>query len=115
MLDPTGRVLQSVQPFEPANGANDSSGVGASGLHLLPAPFVGQWRDPTRKDLHNVARPRNIQINNNKFEGRFPQAVIMTGNCVDYAGAVDVKDNAAARFRLYCPVVTSARNVSAVR
>ena len=89
---------------------NNSAGVKAAGLRLLPRDFSGRWRDPDRIDPTNVARVWGVNIIGNTMEGKYPLSMIMTGNCVDYKGEVIVKDNSAADFGFYCETVSLIGN-----
>lgn len=82
---------------------NDSATVTANGLHILPAPFSQGWIDPERLDSVRGAKVREVIVRDNKFEGRYPQRAIMTGNCVDYVGPVRIQRNSARGYQFYCP------------
>ena len=81
---------------------NDSPSVIATGLHVSPVLFSGPWSDPERIEFGSIASVWDVAIQRNKVGGRFPQSLIMTGNCVNYKGKVTVQDNVAAGFSFYC-------------
>lgn len=89
---------------------NDSELVIATGIHLLPARFSADWDDPDNQDSLKVARVWGVTVSGNTMGGKFPQKLIMTGNCDEYIGKVLIKDNVAKGYQLYCPHVINANN-----
>lgn len=89
---------------------NDSKYVKASAIHLLPARFKAKWMDPDSRDGVNMARVYDVSITGNVAAGKYPQNIIMTGKCVDYVGNVQVRDNVAKKYQLFCGKVVSAGN-----
>jgi hypothetical protein len=81
---------------------NDSSSVIATGLHVSPVLFSGPWHDPEGIESGSIASVWDVDIRRNRSEGKYPQNLIMTGNCVNYKGRVTVRDNAARDFSFYC-------------
>lgn len=92
------------------NVVNDSAAVTATALHLLPAAFTGLWSDPDHVDYSNIARVRDVDIANNVSKGKYPKEMIMTGNCIDYEGSINVKNNKASGFKFYCGKVDIKNN-----
>ncbi|MES2406651.1 MAG: hypothetical protein V4528_04925 [Pseudomonadota bacterium] len=91
---------------------NDSATVTATALHLLPATFTGLWRDPDHVDHSNIARVRDVVITNNVSKGKYPLEMIMSGNCIDYDGRINVNNNTASGFKFYCNKVDIKSNFS---
>lgn len=82
---------------------NDSALIKkASGLHLLPARFSKKWKDPTRMDDGDIARVWEVVITDNVSIGKYPLGFRMTGDCRDYMGPVQVKNNTANFHKFYC-------------
>ncbi|HEY2463012.1 MAG TPA: glycosyl hydrolase family 28-related protein [Steroidobacteraceae bacterium] len=94
---------------------NDSPSVMATGLHVSPVLFSGPWSDPEGIEFGSIASVWDVAIERNKSGGKFPQSLIMTGNCVNYKGKVIVQDNVAADFSFYCgsTVFPKDRNIRA--
>jgi hypothetical protein len=89
---------------------NDSSGVKAAGLRLLPAIFSGPWRDPDRIDPPRVARVWGVTITGNTLDGKHPLPMLMTGKCADFMGPVVITGNVASDFNFYCQSVRLTGN-----
>lgn len=94
---------------------NDSALVTATAFHLLPAKFDGQWSDPDLIDPAHVARVWDVTVSRNASEGKHPLRMIMTGNCVEYKGAVIVKNNYAQGYNFYCDGITLIDNREGTR
>ena len=81
---------------------NDSPQVIATGLHVSPVLFSGPWNDPEGIESGSIASVWDVDIRRNRSEGKYPQNLVMTGNCVNYKGTVTVQENVARDFSFYC-------------
>jgi Right handed beta helix region len=81
---------------------DDSPLVIAIGLHVSPVLFSKSWNDPEGIEIGSIASVWDVAIQGNLSEGKFPQSLIMTGNCANYKGRITVQENVAGDFSFYC-------------
>jgi hypothetical protein len=81
---------------------NDSPQVIATALHLSPVLFSGTWSDPEGIETGAIASVWDVGILGNSAKGKYPQTLVMSGNCVNYKGGVTVQGNSAQGFIFYC-------------
>ena len=89
---------------------NDSDGVTAAAIHVLPTKFEGTWKDPESLDPSHLARVHNTSIISNVSKGRHPLPMNMSGNCDGYAGRLTVTGNMASNFQFYCDSLVTHGN-----
>ena len=90
---------------------NDSSKVVATAIHMLPKVFSTKWSDPDNRDGPKLARVWDVSVHNNITEGKYPQKIIMTGNCVSYAGEISISANLASGYQIYCQNIKNKDNI----
>jgi len=71
-------------------------------LYIVPFTFTGTWTDPSGLDSTTTARPYAHWVDGNKSMGPIYGTMIMTGNCSDYVGPLDVHLNQASSYQYYC-------------
>lgn len=71
-------------------------------LYIVPFTFTGTWTDPSGLDSTSTARPYAHWVDGNKSMGPIYGSMIMTGNCSDYVGPLDIHLNVASSYQYYC-------------